>query len=60
MGHYLTQPEEVDFVLMVMEQQGMELDMFVQQQDRSRYGTSESGYPAVLPSDPRIKEVSLA
>lgn len=60
MGHYLTQPEEVDFVLMVLEQQGMELEMFVQQDERNRYGTSEAGFPPALPSDPRIRSLSLA
>ena len=59
MGHYLTQPEEVDFVLMVMQQQGMDLDMFVQQQERNRYGTAEQGIPPTMPSDSRIKEISL-
>lgn len=59
MSHYLTQPEEIDFVLMTMEQQGLELDMYVQQEGGRCYGTADSSVSYAAQSDLRGQRTNL-
>lgn len=60
MSHYLTQPEEVEFVLKTMEKQGPEQDAIAPLDCYRRYGSADQGIQFSRQPDPRGKGASLA
>lgn len=59
MSHYLTQPEEVEFVLSTMEKPGVEQDPAAQLDCGRRYGSADQGIPYARQPDPRGKGAGL-
>ena len=59
MSHYLTQPEEVEFVLLTMEKPGVEQDAAAQLDCGRRYGSADQSIQYARQPDPRGKGASL-